>query len=63
MQDSQHISSAFAQDLSDLRMDLVRLSMLATRQLSASLRAMSDFQSGQIDQLIQQDAELDKLQE
>jgi len=44
-------------------MDLVRLSMLATRQLSASLRAMSDFQSGQIDQLIQQDAELDKLQE
>ena len=63
MQNSQHISSAFAQDLSDLRMDIVRLGMLASRQLNASLRAMSDFQFGQIDQLIRQDAELDKLQE
>ena len=44
-------------------MDIVRLGMLASRQLNASLRAMSDFQFGQIDQLIRQDAELDKLQE
>ena len=63
MQNSQHMSSAFVQDLSDLRMDVVRLGMLASRQLNASLRAMSDFQFGQIDRLIRQDAELDKLQE
>ena len=62
MQDSQHTSSAFSQDLADLRMNVVRLGRLASRQLNACLRAMSDFQSGQVDQLIRQDVELDDLQ-
>ena len=62
MQDSQHTSSAFSQDLADLRMNVVRLGRLASRQLNACLRAMSDFQSGQVDQLIRQDVELDNLQ-
>ena len=62
MQDMQHTSSAFAQDLADLQMNVVRLGMLASRQLNASLRAMSDFQAGQVDRLIEQDVELDNLQ-
>ena len=62
MQDMQHTSSAFAQDLADLQMNVVRLGMLASRQLNACLRAMSDFQVGQVDRLIEQDVELDNLQ-
>ena len=62
MQDMQHTSSAFTQDLADLQMNVVRLGRLASRQLNACLRAMSDFQAGQVDRLIEQDVELDNLQ-
>ena len=62
MQDMQHTSSAFAQDLADLQMNVVRLGMVASRQLNACLRAMSDFQAGQVVRLIEQDVELDNLQ-
>ena len=57
-----HTSSAFAQDLEDLNMVVVRLGMLASRQLNACLRAMSDFQANRVDMLIERDVELDELE-
>ena len=57
-----HTSSAFAQDLEDLNMVVVRLGMLASRQLNACLRAMSDFQANRVDLLIERDSELDELE-
>ena len=57
-----HTSSAFAQDLEDLNMVVVRLGMLASRQLNACLRAMSDFQVNRVDLLIERDSELDELE-
>ena len=57
-----HTSSAFAQDLEDLNMVVVRLGMLASRQLNACLRAMSDFQANRVDMLIERDTELDELE-
>jgi len=57
-----HTSSAFAQDLEDLNMGVVRLGMLASRQLNACLRAMSDFQASRVDMLIERDIELDELE-
>lgn len=58
----EHTSSAFEQDLADLNMALTRLGMLASRQLNACLRAMSDFQASRVDMLIEQDIELDELE-
>lgn len=57
-----HTSSAFAQDLEDLNLGVVRLGMLASRQLNACLRAMSDFQVSRVDMLIERDSELDELE-
>ena len=57
-----HTSSAFAQDLEGLNMVVVRLGMLASRQLNACLRAMSDFQANRVDMLIERDVELDELE-
>jgi phosphate transport system protein len=57
-----HTSSAFAQDMEDLNMGVVRLGMLASRQLNACLRAMSDFQASRVDMLIERDIELDELE-
>lgn len=57
-----HTSSAFEKDLADLNMGLVRLGMLASRQLNACLRAMSDFQESRVEMLIEQDSELDALE-
>ncbi|NCF49705.1 MAG: phosphate signaling complex protein PhoU [Bacteroidetes bacterium] len=62
MSDAIHTSSAFEQDLVDLNMDIVRLGKLASRQLNACLRAMSDFQVNKVDLLIEQDIELDRLE-
>lgn len=55
-------NSASAQDLADLNIVLQRLGMLASRQLNACLRAMSDFQASRIDMVIEQDSELDLLE-
>ncbi len=57
-----HTSSAFAQDLEDINLGVVRLGMLASRQLNACLRAMSDFQVNRVDMLIERDIELDELE-
>ena len=57
-----HTSSAFAQDLEDLNLGVVRLGQLASRQLNACLRAMSDFQVSRVDMLIERDIELDELE-
>jgi phosphate transport system protein len=57
-----HTSSAFAQDLEDLNSGVVKLGMLAARQLNACLRAMSDFQASRVDMLIERDVELDDLE-
>ncbi|MGB1176061.1 MAG: phosphate signaling complex protein PhoU [Candidatus Puniceispirillaceae bacterium] len=57
-----HTSSAFAQDLEDLNMGVVRLGQMASRQLNACLRAMSDFQVRRVDMLIERDIELDELE-
>ncbi len=57
-----HTSSAFTQDLEDLNMVVVRLGMLASRQLNACLRVMSDFQANRVDMLIERDTELDELE-
>ena len=57
-----HTSSAFTQDLEDLNLVVVRLGMLASRQLNACLRAMSDFQANRVDMLIERDTELDELE-
>lgn len=62
MNQIEHTSSAFAKDLADLNMALTRLGMLASRQLNACLRAMSDFQASRVDMLIEQDIELDELE-
>ena len=57
-----HTSSAFAQDLEGLNIGVVRLGQLASRQLNACLRAMSDFQVNRVDMLIERDIELDELE-
>ena len=62
MDQIEHSSSAFEQDLADLNMALTRLGMLASRQLNACLRAMSDFQASRVDMMIEQDSELDDLE-
>ena len=62
MNQIEHSSSAFEQDLADLNMALTRLGMLASRQLNACLRAMSDFQASRVDMMIEQDSELDDLE-
>ena len=62
MDQPAHTSSAFEKDLADLNMGLVRLGMLASRQLNACLRAMSDFQESRVEMLIEQDSELDALE-
>ena len=62
MADVAHTSSAFEKDLTDLNLCLVRLGMLASRQLNACLRAMSDFKASRVDMLIEQDVELDMLE-
>jgi len=62
MAEIAHTSSAFEQDLTDLNLCLVRLGMLASRQLNACLRAMSDFKASRVDMLIEQDVELDLLE-
>ena len=62
MAEIAHTSSAFEQDLTDLNLCLVRLGKLASRQLNACLRAMSDFKASRVDMLIEQDVELDMLE-
>lgn len=62
MNQQPHTSSAFEKDLADLNMGLVRLGMLASRQLNACLRAMSDFQESRVEMLIEQDSALDALE-
>ena len=62
MNQPAHTSSAFEKDLVDLNMGIVRLGMLASRQLNACLRAMSDFQETRVQRMIEQDAELDALE-
>ena len=62
MATAQHTSSAFEQDLTDLNLKVVKLGELASRQLSACLRAMSDFQETRVDRLIERDVELDQLE-
>jgi phosphate transport system protein len=62
MRQVEHTSSAFAKDLDDLNMVVVKLGMLASRQLNACLRAMSDFQANRVDMLIERDSELDQLE-
>lgn len=62
MNQIEHTSSAFEQDIADLNMTLTRLGMLASRQLNACLRAMSDYQSSRVDMLIEQDIKLDELE-
>jgi len=57
-----HTSSAFEREVADLNMSIVRLGMLASRQLNACLRAMSDFQETRVQRMIEQDAELDALE-
>jgi len=56
-----HTSSAFERDLVELNGALVRLGMLASKQLNGSLRAMSDFQEKRVKMLIDRDRELDEL--
>ena len=62
MNQPAHTSSAFEKELADLNMSIVRLGMLASRQLNACLRAMSDFQETRVQRMIEQDAELDALE-
>ena len=62
MNQVEHTSSAFEQDLADLNITLTRLGMLASRQVNACLRAMSDYQASRVDMLIEQDIELDELE-
>ena len=62
MAEIAHTSSAFEKDLDDLSLNLARLGMLASRQLNACLRAMSDFQASRVDMVIEQDSELDLLE-
>ena len=52
MAEIAHTSSAFEKDLDDLSLNLARLGMLASRQLNACLRAMSDFQASRVDMVI-----------
>lgn len=58
----QHTSSAFQEDLNNLNEMVGALGSLASRQLKACLRAMSDFQDTRVDRLIEQDVELDELE-
>ena len=62
MNQTAHTSSAFERDLVELNEALVRLGMLASKQLNGSLRAMSDFQENRIEMLIDRDRELDELE-
>ena len=62
MNQTAHTSSAFERDLVELNEALVRLGILASKQLNGSLRAMSDFQKKQVKKLINRDAELDELE-
>ena len=62
MKQHVHTSSAFERDLDELNDTLVRLGLLASKQLNSSLRAMSDFQKKQVRKLINRDAELDALE-
>ena len=62
MNQTAHTSSAFERDLVELNGALVRLGMLASKQLNGSLRAMSDFQENRIEMLIDRDRELDELE-
>ena len=55
-------NSEIARDLVELNEALVRLGMLASKQLNGSLRAMSDFQENRIEMLIDRDRELDELE-
>ena len=62
MNQTAHTSSAFEKDLVELNDTLVRLGILASKQLNGSLRSMSDFQKKQVKKLINRDAELDELE-
>ena len=62
MNQTAHTSSAFERDLVELNGALMRLGMLASKQLNGSLRAMSDFQENRIEMLIDRDRELDELE-
>ena len=62
MNQPAHTSSAFERDLFELNDALVRLGILASKQLNGSLRAMSDFQKKRVKKLINRDAELDALE-
>ena len=62
MNQTAHTSSAFERDLVELNEALVRLGMLASKQLNGSLRAMSDFQEKRVKMLIDRDRELDELE-
>ena len=55
-------NSEIARDLVELNEALVRLGMLASKQLNGSLRAMSDFQEKRVKMLIDRDRELDDLE-
>ena len=55
-------NSEIARDLVELNEALVRLGMLASKQLNGSLRAMSDFQEKRVKMLIDRDRELDELE-
>ena len=55
-------NSEIARDLAELNGVLIRLGMLASKQLNGSLRAMSDFQENRIEMLIDRDRELDALE-
>ncbi|MEK9854915.1 MAG: phosphate signaling complex protein PhoU [Rhodobiaceae bacterium] len=62
MMQGEPTDGTFKIDLKDLDMTLVRLGRLASRQLNACLRAMSDFQANRVDMLIERDIELDELE-
>ena len=62
MNQTAHTSRAFERDLVELNEALVRLGMLASKQLNGSLRAMSDFQEKRVKMLIDRDRELDDLE-
>ena len=55
-------NSEFSHELADLNRTLVCLGMLASKQLNASLQAMSDFQDSLVEMLIERDNELDALE-
>ena len=61
MNQTAHTSSAFERDLVELNGALVRLGMLASKQLNGSLRAMSDFQENRIEMLIDRTSNVPSL--